>query len=226
MASPAIVVVAYKIPKTRVRDFVAWNSHEITAAKAYLFVVCEEATADSSEEALWELGMPLACPSPMSIFSLCRAANYGIRCAVEERYSPILKTDIDVVFDGQLQTLLAVDEKTANAPKYLDCPSYAKRREARGILPKGQGSICMTADNWRLLQGYDERFVGWGGDDNEMCARIKERGIRLNDDMKVCHIAHEVNTKWNREFNPRNWHNNQKLKIRPVGSQPCWGMGQ
>jgi hypothetical protein len=224
MNRPAIVVIAYKIPKSRLRDFLTWNATEITAADAALYLVCESAYTGERGCRL----LDAVYPGDMPVFSICKTGNYGIREAADAGRSPILKTDIDVAFDGSLKTILTVNDWTANVPKYLDCPSYERRKQAKGVLPDGQGSICMTAGNWRMLQGYDERFTGWGGDDNEMCARIKELGIRLDDGMNVCHIAHEVNAKWNREngFNPRNWQVNHNIPQRRIGMQPLWGTGR
>jgi predicted glycosyltransferase involved in capsule biosynthesis len=37
----------------------------------------------------------------------------------------------------------------------------------------------MTSANWIKLEGYDERLEGYGSDDNDMAARIRQAGIEV-----------------------------------------------
>ena len=225
----AIIVTSMRIPTQRVSDYLRWNAEQIRDAGAVLFVVCDQETAtigsDISPDDLairW-----LVYPEILKLFSITRTGNYGIRRAVEEGYEPIMKSDIDVCFLGDLPELLRVDNCRASVPKYGDCASYDARLEPRRVMPDGQGTVCLTAYNWRKVQGYDERFEGWGGDDNELCKRLQELGIAIDGSRSVAHIEHPTpgGVDWHSDgFNRKNWARNRTLTVRSPGSQPLWGI--
>ena len=60
--------------------------------------------------------------------------------------------------------------------------------------PWGTGAfIGMTSADWLLVGGWDERIITWGGEDDVLALRRKERGIRtlMVSDYPLVHIEHE-----------------------------------
>jgi len=227
MPEAAVVVTSYRIPTKRLTDWLAWNS-EYFQWLAGVYLVCDEDTAEWAKQADWRMPLVvLPYPVPLQQFSITRTANYGIRRAMEDGCRKIIKTDVDVVFLSGLGEMLEVDNRKAITPRYGDAASYETRNQFRRYMPHGQGTISMTAHNWERLEGYDERCSGWGFDDNEMCQRIAEAGIEIDDAPVVAHIDHGLpkGADWNADsFNPNLRAINVKLIPRGPRSQPHWGI--
>jgi uncharacterized ParB-like nuclease family protein len=223
--NPAVVLTHYRLPIARLIDHWSWNAVEYTDTGAALYVVCDVTVADAFKgEALpFEL---LVYPKDLKTFCLAATSNYGIRTACEIGHKLVLKTDGDVVFCGTLAQLLTGDDSTANVPAYHYVESYAARDKVSHVMPDGQGSIAATATNWGRIEGYDERCVGYGAEDNEAVDRLRAIGVSINASARVLHIAH--GGKWNRQegFNPDNGRSNLRLSVRDSGSQPRWGQPQ
>lgn len=224
MVEPAVVIVSYRLPTARLREFVAMNGDKLQQCGAALYVVCDGETRQSAlgNDRLANVRL-LEYPAPLPRFSLAKVANYGIRYAAEHGHGPIVKSDVDVCFGEVLPWLLDISPALAKAPKYFDVPSATELGSVAYVLPDGQGTVAMTADNWRAVQGYDERCWGYGGEDNELCRRLAARGLTVDDSRHVYHIHH--GDKWNRKcgFNPQRGETNISMRPRADDSQPNWG---
>jgi hypothetical protein len=54
----------------------------------------------------------------------------------------------------------------------------------------GGGSIAITADAYRAIGGFDEAFVGWGGEDNEFWERAQTRRVYPFGELPLVHLWH------------------------------------
>jgi hypothetical protein len=230
--APAVVLVHYHIPLTRLIEHCAWNSEQYKNNEITLLVICDEDTAHSAcqglkKDAYGFVYRLIVYPKPVHLFSLAKTVNFGIRVACDEGFDPILKTDVDVVFRANLRRLLDVDQQRASVPQYGYLPSWNRYLDVPlRIMKEGQGTVCLTKENWHRVQGYDERCKGWGAEDNELCKQLEALNILLDSSEIVAHIAHdgpEGEAKWNRTFNPDRSQVNRRLPRRQAGAQPAWG---
>ena len=59
--------------------------------------------------------------------------------------------------------------------------------------PLAGGNFCVWRDDFERLNGFDERFVGWGQEDDDLGLRLRALGIRLEsilDDTHSLHVWH------------------------------------
>jgi glycosyltransferase involved in cell wall biosynthesis len=54
------------------------------------------------------------------------------------------------------------------------------------------GSFAITRDAYRAIGGFDESFVGWGGEDNEFWERAQTRKVWPYGYMPLIHLWHEA----------------------------------
>lgn len=71
------------------------------------------------------------------------------------------------------------------------------------------GCLVMPRSAWMAVQGYDERFVGWGGEDNAFQIVLDVlHGPHTRIDSYVCHLWHP---RGDADFSQPNWPHNRKL---------------
>lgn len=218
-----VVVVAYQIPDSRKADFLSWNLDLFGALNAMPFVVCESDSLPCYVKCDDDSARP-ANADGVRMFSLSATKNLGIRAALKAGCDRIVTTDIDVAFTKQaLMMAAAVGNKSAVVPMYRMAIDFETREEF-ALPDKGMaGTIALTAANWRKLE-YDERYIGYGGEDGKMRKDIASVGIREVRTCHVYHIAHDPtapqvnvpgagrNDCWNRDtINPDNWEANRHL---------------
>lgn len=61
------------------------------------------------------------------------------------------------------------------------------------VRESGTGSwVAMTAADWLKTGGWDERITGWGGEDDVLAVRRKEKGIetKTTNDFPLMHVNH------------------------------------
>lgn len=68
----------------------------------------------------------------------------------------------------------------------LDSPPESVMQNAQG-----GGSLAMTKEAYFSIGGFDESFVGWGGEDNEFWERAQTRTIWPYGYMPILHLWHE-----------------------------------
>jgi len=161
---------------------------------------------------------------PMPIFSLSATKNFGIQAALDAGCDRIAVTDVDVAWtEDTLNKCLSVGDKEAIVPIYQMALDYETREEYSTTDKGCAGTVCMTADNWRRVK-YDERYVGYGGEDGRLRKDIAAAAIRERRDCIVYHIAHDLTKPqvnvpgagrgdcWDRDtINPDNWQRNKHL---------------
>ncbi len=218
-----IVFVHYRIPDRRLREHFAWNALRYRQFGAKVFVVANRNYLnDKRESDRW--AVCLIYSEPMPVFSLSATKNFGIMAAIEAGCDRIATTDTDIAWTPDaLRQCVACNPKEAIAPIYRMAQTYDTREQVSHPDHGCAGTVCLTADNWRKVR-YDERYVGYGGEDGRLRRDIAAAGIAENRTAVVYHIAHnpeaeQVNIPgagrgdcWNRNsINPDNWQVNKHL---------------
>lgn len=171
--------------------------------------------------------------------------NVGIRNAKAEY---IMTTDVDMAFGPKfLQTLnellstkIFIDSRTM----YWKLPFakmiyggkkdlYNKVEECRiGRIKKrttAGGCQCTHIDNWRRVRGFDENYIGWGSEDQDLLQRIKMSGIKiqwLGESNETIMLFHQPHVRENLKQDLAYQHKNKKLlnKIKEYVVNPNgWG---
>lgn len=81
---------------------------------------------------------------------------------------------------------------------------------------------CFTHDMAEELNGYDESFSGWGGEDNDFVTRASYLGYRyIFSQLLSLHLDHETN--W-RKRKLHSMSNTKIINSRSIINQPGWGL--
>lgn len=229
MSHVAVVFVSYlKVPEFRLEDHFVWNdsAYREFGDSLKVYVVSDVSRGhclpDYAETVVVPLDeMPVVNGRPR--FSLCKTKNAGNSRALENGADVVICTDVDMAFTAlTLNRLASVRESQAIIPVYCMAESFADRKSGRqdhGCT----GTVSMMADNWKRVR-YDERCVGYGGDDGILLRDIERAGIQIDRSCEVSHIAHVPGdgqrtpgngsgTCWGRDdgFNFDNFRENRKL---------------
>ena len=235
-----IVFVHYRLPEQRLRDHFTWNLPLYTEHEASLFVVMENAVKIpvrmNAAQYVLAFASTVAYTEPMPVFSLSATKNYGIQQAIAAGCDPIVTTDTDIAFTPEsLAACAECGDKLAVVPIYRMARSHETREHVSHPDHGCGGTVCMTTVDWRRVQErvanrkaggpYDERYIGYGGEDGKLRRDIAALGIHEQRETVVYHIAHNPsqqqlnipgagrNDCWNRDtgFNPDNWKENKKF---------------
>ena len=221
----AVVFVHYRLPEKRLRDHFRWNEKFYQDAKVYVVAERVLKVPEYAEcVVLQEDQLPKRNGKP--IFSLSATKNIGIAQALVDRRGFRATTDTDVAWtqDAWAAAVLSCDEKTAVVPVYRMAQTYETRLQVSHPDHGCGGTVVMTADNWRRV-AYDERYIGYGGEDGKLRRDAAAIGIAEYRNCDVFHIAHDSTQPqanvpgagrgdcWNRDsgFNPDNWKVNRGL---------------
>lgn len=243
----AVVFVHYDLPIRRLREHYEWNSgiyefqeipvftvtdnHWYVGDKLGFMVqlryphelplVSEARSVAIDEDSLNRLA---ELSDDDRIFSLSATKNHGIQHAIDAGYDRIAATDADIAWTPEaIEACKTVGPKEVIVPIYRMAQTFETRHEVSHPDHGCGGTICMTAENWKR-QMYDERYVGYGGEDGRLRRDIGKLAIHENRETEVFHIAHDptasqVNVPgagradcWNRDtINPDNWAANRLL---------------
>jgi len=164
-------------------------------------------------------------------FDIGRLNNRAIRTS---ECNVVVKTDVDIVFSLELIQYLwtfvspgtGVVAKCSNID--LDRLGTVEWCNTQ-IRSAGRGAcFALFRSDWERLYGYDERFIGWGGDDDDMYRRAS-RALKMIQTAQypLWHINHPKRIddrfpncgKMNLETpkNEGDWHDH------PLAY--CWGSG-
>lgn len=159
-------------------------------------------------------------------FPLSRARNVGARRAVRRVIGFV---DADLVLDPEtFETVLRFTPDSCKAAcvhvhRMEEGPEHAIYKERRkevfrhnlkkGRLdPAGKGG-CVFVDTYTFfeLRGYDERFYGWGAEDNDLAKRLEDHRVSiahlLTEGIVAMHQFHDRPQR----FNPRTERNRELL---------------
>ena len=74
------------------------------------------------------------------------------------------------------------------------------------------GDFSIWRDDYRRVNGFDENFCGWGGEDDDLGRRLRRAGVRLQSFLRWTHSYHLWHpTETSRPDVPRRSHNAQYL---------------
>lgn len=141
--------------------------------------------------------------------NLSRVRNRLIRRAMQNnQYDTVAVVDVDCVFSSETLHCTHASISSGNdvvniAPFDIDSidSKWAGQRRLTGY----GGYMAMTPESWRTVGGYDERFYGWGGEDDEMWRRISEVGLSKSRlALPLAHVKHEQRPALGREFTETN----------------------
>lgn len=187
----AVVFASYlKVPSRRLRDHFMWNGAIYKGSGASVYVVTEKPkrVPKYAECVVFPLDkLPKVDGKPR--FSICATKNAGIQKAIADGADVVLCIDVDHAFtQSSWNHMVNVADNEASVPTYRMLPRFGERNENH--LDMGAtGVVAMTADNWRKVS-WDERYVGYGGDDGQMLRAIKNAGLKVNRDAIIDHIEH------------------------------------
>ena len=184
----------------------------------YLFI----GQRNTSDKMLWRIpgfayniGIKLALGD---VIMLSNPEMFGYYGTINELVTPVLKNagcigiPEEVIMDNNGKVLEYLNTtKTLSIPKeLLVSEPTMKHIKYRRELP------YLIAINKQVLidiGGYDEDFIGYAGDDDDLVGRLKLKGLKyVSTPVKVIHLYHgekNINTELDKD-NPT-WTHNQKL---------------
>jgi hypothetical protein len=204
----AVVITSYKVPVHRLHEHFAWNNALYTHLGVKVYVVADQQypLPAYAECVIFDQDMPK--------FNLARTSNFGILHAIRRGHEVVIKSDVDVCFPVETgERLVRTRDTECVVPCYLMAMNYPDRRWNYIPAPKAEGTIVMSAENWKQFN-YEERCVGYGAEDGIMIHAIEKSKLPINRAHIVWHVAHIPDTPqkerggrtdhWNRDsgFNP------------------------
>lgn len=215
-----VVFVHYRLPEQRLRDHFRWNDEIYRTFQVRVIVVSD------IEREVPDYATCAAYREPMPVFSLAKTKNFGLSEALRTASDSdiIAMTDADIAWeDGVFFDMHECIHENAIIPLYFMAQDYDARHDSFPD-PGCGGTVAMQAAHWRRTR-YDERYVGYGGEDGRMRKDIVSMGLRERRDCRVYHIAHDPTADqhnvpghgrtdaWNRDtgFNPDMFHINKDL---------------
>lgn len=188
--------------------------------------------------------LPMPCPGP---FHKTKALNLAL---AEAKGAWIAAFDVDLIPLGN--TLMRHQQFAASSPRLLvtgyrlmmptdtlDWPHLAPAIEQSTLGPEDQPSALrkyllkgerfgvmplLARDRLLEIGGWDEAFVGWGGEDQDLIERYlkPEQGLCRCHELLYLHLNHSPAAGWNEktltEKNRIHYYKNQqnRLKQRPT----------
>ena len=228
---PAVVIVSYRIPEVRLRDFFRWNDATFRRDNATVYAVTDREydVPDYGRCVIYpEELLPKLDGEPK--FSLAKTKNRGLKTAMLDGHHVVICSDVDIWFPPQTwDRLAAVPPGMAMVPIYMMAMSWERRHQDCHQDRGATGTIAMQAQHWQEIH-YDPRYIGYGAEDGKIMQDIRGTGLEINRTMTVYHIAHERGAPQhnfqdrtdyhNPDFNPWRLEENAKFAGTPTPEDP------
>lgn len=159
----------------------------------------------------------------MEVFNIGKAVNISLRKAIES-CELVIKTDIDCILsDDCISQVKMTKANRGFAYRYWEVKDAESINES-SLNPRTMGTLCLSAEEWSNLRGYDERLSGYGFDDYHMVQRARIGGcmVPIQMEPKVYHISHDekhnrstinpLNRRANIEVSASEWTNTEASK--------------
>jgi len=210
----AVVVTCSGIGTDRRDEWMSWNLDRITKANGVVYF-CTDKPAGT--KGVIEIRVP-----KLRFYSPSRANNMGIRRAVEDGIGIICKTDIDCFLTDELLKKIPRLGTFGLCP-YCEAAESIEAMAASKMVPNWCGTLAMSAEWWKKINGYDERMYGYGREDGDAYERAMRAGAKVaREKRELFHIAHKPRV--GRNF-PTQTSNNVKISSRRDWSNEDWGLG-
>lgn len=229
----AVVVVAWHLPDPlRLGAWLKWNAENHAGARVYVVSAPDE----YSDLAAPENVTILPFPAPLKLFAITRTANFGIRRAIDDGATVVVKTDIDLWWASAWAAALArvAAGGVAVFPRFTMAADIESARAGKGFVDdRYKGAVAMTAADWARVRGYHEGLCGYGWDDAELWIRCQKAGIKpIRIPEPMYHVGHSAASQkpgqradqWGRKTgqNPANHAHNRRAALRAWDSAD-WG---
>lgn len=203
---PGVVLVHYRMPEDRLRLHLERNALCYQGAQVY--VVTEQSAEIAGTECVPFPAARLPVRKGRPVFSLSATKNAGIVRALDDGCDPIIVTDSDVeIPPDTMDWFRQVPAGSARIARYV-MRTWPDRPDSQDHEDAGcTGTLAMRASRWRRLR-FDERCVGYGGEDGALLADIRKAGLAID---RSCHVVHHAHTPG---YNPR--------RTPGAGSSDCW----
>lgn len=213
------ILATYKLDEQLMRKFLDMNKPAFEANDVRVIMVC-----DRDIDLGYSWAKTLLYPKQLETFALSKTINYAIKRAETEGI--IIKTDVDIYFTTEVLKYIksTVKYKQALICKCANRNGLENAKTAKwencNKRTKGRGAcFAMTKQDWFDFKGYNEKIIGWGGEDCEMYRRVSSR-INLKESIEkpLYHINHP-----DRRNNSNGWwfvNSSTNLKI---GKPMDWG---
>jgi glycosyltransferase involved in cell wall biosynthesis len=172
-------------------------------------IVVEQSYLPEIKESLPDWVRHVHAPPPRLETAYCRslALNHGVSMA---QGSVLILHDNDLLVpcDYASEVIKRVEEgyEVINLKRFIFYLSGAHSRNVcvSGELDFGEppesvmqnaqagGSLAVTREAYQALGGFDESFVGWGGEDNEFWERAQTRKVWPYGYLPLLHLWHEA----------------------------------
>jgi hypothetical protein len=203
-----VVLVHYRMPRERLDQHLARNAQAYRGARLYVVAEADLGLGGSAttvvvpEEALPLLGDRRA-------FSLAATKNAGVARAIVDGCEVVVVTDSDCELPPDtFRALAEVGPGAAVIPTYR-MRTWPDRADPQDHDDPGcTGTLAMRSAWWREIR-FDERCVGYGGEDGALLRAIREAGLAIDRARTVWHHAHTPG------HNPR--------RTPGDGMADCWG---
>lgn len=184
-----VVVTAYRLPESKIHQFIEWNQVVFKMNDVHVLVVAER-------EVELNYGTCLVYPKKPHQLSLPRLNNYGIKRAE----GIVIKTDLDIIFSEQIikhiKRVVKNNYAFIGLCANIDNLSEINDKDWQHFEKRfwGWGAcFAMTRHDWGMLHGYNEKIWGWGDDDHEMVARLRDKlGLSLCSYYPLFHMNHKI----------------------------------
>lgn len=214
-----ILATHYRLPTTRLVEFLYWNNRTFRDAGARVVIVSNDYYPSLGK--LFRLPIVVyQFPYELDPFSLTRCSNFGLRKIGQ---GIIVKTDIDCFFPSDtLAEIAAVKPGESLYYKYHMAKTIYDIGTAK-LWTAGSGTVAMHWEDWDSVGGYDQRLEGYCSDDADIVARAP---CPRQGSGRVYHIDPPGARFWNREtINPLN--RKHCAEVRAAGKyqrSEDWGM--
>jgi hypothetical protein len=102
----------------------------------------------------------------------------------------------DKIINNNFRSLISCDEKTTIDKQFKKDKRYYYLHKMRLTnQPRLRGGVCaINRKDFELINGYDEKFIGWGAEDDDVGNRLYKLGVEGYNPFKdeyTIHLFHE-----------------------------------
>lgn len=220
---PVSLLIPYRQRQSHLTTQLAWWKRQFARSSAYevLLIEVDEKPSEWLRQALSNTPIRYIHFPCSGTFHKTRALNLGLQQARGRFVAPL---DVDLIpiqntLDRHLQIaerspqLLVTGYRVMHASETVDLDGLETALEQATIAPEDQPTalwkhliraerfgVVPLFERDRLLRlgGWDEAFIGWGGEDQDMIERYLQDGRSLCrcPDLVYLHLAHDRSRQW------------------------------